>query len=90
MSIKKTAAATTAVKAPVVEKSAKQYYAGSVEAPAAQAMLKRINKRTSKNPLPASKLEGQYPNRIARMLADLGLVASEKREKVGLVFFAKA
>lgn len=73
-------------------KVTKNFYAGSVEAPAAQKMLKRISKKTAKNPLKASALksEGQYPNRIARMLAELGLVASEKREKVGLVFFGKS
>lgn len=71
-------------------KETKNFYAGSIESPAAQAMLKRINKATADKPLVARKaLKGQYPNRVARMLATLKLVASEKREDVGLVFFAK-
>lgn len=72
------------------KKVVKNYYAGSVEAPAAQAMLKRIAKATSDKPLKASLLKGQYPNRIARMLASEGLVSQERREGVGVVFFPKA
>lgn len=71
------------------KKVVKNYYAGSVEAPAAQSMLKRISKATAVKPLKASALKGQYPNRIARMLASEGLVQQERREDVGVVFFAK-
>lgn len=70
-------------------KAVKNFYAGSVESVASQNMLKRIAKATSEKPLVAKKaLKGQYPNRIARMLATLGLVAQETRESIGVVFFA--
>ena len=72
------------------KKEVKNYYAGSVESESAQAMLKRINKRTSAKPLKAKDLTGQYPKRVAAMLADKKLVATEKREDVGRVYFAKA
>jgi len=73
----------------MAKETEKNFYAGSVEAPASQKMLARINKYSKDKPLRAKALKGQYPNRIARMLATLGLVKSEKREDVGLVFFAK-
>lgn len=73
-------------------KVTKIYCAGGIESPTAQKMLARINKATSAKPLVAKKAFAgkQYPNRVARMLADLGLVSSEKREDVGVVFFSKA
>ncbi len=73
------------------KKTEKNFYAGGVESPSAQAMLKRISKTTKEKPLVAKRaLKGQYPNRVARMLADLGHVATEVREDVGRVFFPKA
>jgi len=72
------------------KKAEKNYYAGGVESESAKKMLARINKKTSEKPLKANSLEGQYPKRVAAMLADLGLVATEKREGVGRVYFAKA
>lgn len=76
--------------APVAQPN-RQFYAGGVESPSAQKMLARINKATSEKPLVASKAFGkkQYPNRVARMLATLGLVVQEKRDDLGVVFYAK-
>lgn len=64
-------------------------YKGPIEIPSVQKLLAKISKHTSDKPLLAKKLEGQYPNRVARRLASAGLVKSEKREDVGLVFFGK-
>lgn len=75
----------------MAKKEQKNFYAGSVESASAQKMLVRISKASKDKPLVAKRaLKGQYPNRVARMLADLGLVATEVREGVGRVFFAKA
>jgi len=68
----------------------KTFYAGSVQSAASQKMLKRIAKATSEKPLRASQLKGQYPNRIARMLATLGFAKQEKREDLGVVFIPNA
>lgn len=67
----------------------KNFYAGGVNSPSAQKMLARINKTTKEKPLRASQLKGQYPNRVARMLATLGLVKQERRDDLGIVFFPK-
>lgn len=64
----------------------KNFYAGSVNSPASQKMLKRISKATKEKPLRAASLKGQYPNRIARMLATLGYAKQERREDLGIVF----
>lgn len=68
----------------------KTFYAGGIEAPAAQKMLKRIVKASPEKPLRASTLKGQYPNRIARMIAALGFAKQEKREDLGIVFVPNA
>lgn len=82
---------TTKATRKAVKATVKNFYAGSVNSRASQAMLKRIAKATTEKPLVAKKaLKGQYPNRIANMLAALGLVASEVRDDIGRVFFANS
>lgn len=69
----------------------KKTYCGGVESPRVQEILNQINRATAKQPLIVSKEWGksQYPKRVARMLAVEGLVATERREDVGVVYFAK-
>lgn len=63
----------------------KTFYAGGINAPASQKMLKRLSKATKESPLRAKSLKGQYPNRIVRMLVSLGY-GVQKRDDNGIFF----
>lgn len=81
-----------AERAPAVKRDGSaNFYCGSLESGRVQEVLNQINQHTSQTPLVASAVFGksQYPNRIARMLASKGLVASAKTEQ-GTVFYATA
>ncbi len=69
-----------------------KFYCGNLESPRVQEVLSQITKHTTERPLVAVKVFGksQYPNRIARMLATKGLVVTERRDDVGVVFFGAA
>lgn len=66
-----------------------KWYCGDVNSARAQAVFKQISKATAAKPIKNSDLEGQYPKRLARMLAANDLVVMERREDVGVVFYGK-